>query len=659
YLQKLLLNPQYKDSVGGDLLNANKLDQNTVLKTKFEYLWPDSAVNNDGEASFTTLLAGYQNYYIEASSNPDMPGKYYKATFQAFNTNINDNNPDLWDGTASPDPINVTVTLQPLISRAFLRLLDVETKASIPKGNIIVYYPTAFGAISKKTLVADIDGYAEIKLSDDPLNKYVTKNGTPLSFVGYATGYKPSQTFSFPFNLMGSQFVQKISLNPAGNIAGHLVSADEKAKAFIKGASGQFAIEFKNVYKNVEAYIKTSSGKVYTTSNGYFDIPAAAIAGNKFEIIPKDVAYFDTSYTMNASDAIKKSVDLKDISVYRRKHRIHFVVTDADNGTLVDNAAIQLENILVNTQKGIADFLFENVSVNNYTFIIHGPDGKNYIPITKNVKNEESKDFVTINIAIEKGSEISGKVMLDGSPVKNARVYIDADAKPQPVSNTAKPSGNITSDANLLQAFSDAAGNYTLHGVPVNNQNIDVLATLDTSFAVNGDREKAAIVNKMAVTNFSLKGYRDLVINNLHGFPLTVEKITPTSNADEVKVSGLVHWSESVSNFSLNEINEVIRVEDVLYKSVATAKGKTGIAHDEVITLQGTSSLKLKYLDKYNVQLISPVTDILDLFIPKPLTISKQDDYGVIKGMIKIVDNSFNYPSSYLSFESESFWFAQ
>jgi hypothetical protein len=656
YLQKVLIDPQYKESIGSDVQNASLLDKNTVLKTRFEYLWPDSLVNAQGEAAFTTLLAGYQNYYIEASSNPDMPGKYYKATFKAFNTNIKDDNPDLWDGTASPDPVNVTVTLQPLMSRAFLRLLDVATKSSIPYGKIRVYSgkPLGFGVIVK-TAVADKDGYAELKVSEDPLKTFVSNTTSLVKFSADAAGYKPSEVVSFPFNQQGQQFVYRFSLNPAGNIAGHLVSADERVKGYIKTASGQFAFELNNVYKNVEAYIKTASGKVYQTLNGYFNIPAPAIAGNKIEIIPKDVAYFDTAYTMNAADAIKKSVDLKDISIYRRKHRIHFIVTDADNGSLVDNAAIQLENISVNTQKGIADFLFENVSVNNYTFIIHGPDGKNYIPITKNVKNEESKNFVTINIAIEKGSEISGKVMLDGSPVKNARVYIDADAKPQPVSSIIKATGSITSDANLLQAFTDDAGNYTLHGVPVNNQNIDVLATLDTNFAVNGDREKAAIINKKAVTNFSLTGYRDLVINNLHGFPLTVEKITPTANADEVKVSGLVHWSQSVSNFSLNEINEVIRVEDVLYRSVATAKGKTGVAQDDVVILQGTPDLKLKYLDKYNVQLISSV----DLFTPRPLVISKQDDYGVIKGMIKIVDNSFNYPSSYLNFKNEDFWFAQ
>jgi hypothetical protein len=659
YLQKTLVNPQYTGNTS-DVQNASLLDKNNIFNTKFEYLWLSASVNASGDAGFTTLLAGYNNYYIEAFSNPDQAGKYYKATFQSFNTSINDNNPDLWDGTISPDPINVTVTLQPLVSRAFLRLLDAETKSSIPYGKIRVYnqLPPGFGVITK-TVVADLNGYAEISVSQDPLKSFVTTDGKTIKFSGEATGYNPSGIVGFTFNRQGQQFVYRFSLNPAANIAGHLISADEKVRGYFKTASGQFAYELNNVYKNVEGYIKTASGKVYTTLNGNFNIPAPAIAGNKIEIIPKDVAYFDTAYTMNAADAIKKSVDLKDISIYRRKHRIHFIVTDADNGALVDNAAIQLENISVNTQKGIADFLFENVSVNNYTFIIHGPDGKNYIPITKNVKNEESKNFVTINIAIEKGSEISGKVMLDGSPVKNARVYIDADAKPQPVSNTIKATGNITNDANLLQAFTDDAGNYVLHGVPVNNQNIDVLATLDTSFAVNGDREKAAILNKKAITNFSLTGYRDLVINNLHGFPLTVEKITPTANADEVKVSGLVHWSQSVSNFSLNEINEVIRVEDVLYKSVSTAKGKTGVAQDEVVTLQGTPNLKLKYLDKYNVQLISPVTSIVDLFTPKPLTISKQDDYGVIKGMIQIVDNSFNYPSSYLNFKNESFWFAQ
>lgn len=686
YLQKELINPQYKSSVSGlqivnlpnknnllstklerlaqlknntsNVQNTNLPDKNNMFNSKFEYLWPAADVNSNGEAAFTTLLAGYENYYIEATSNPDMSGKYYKATFQAFSTDINDNNPDFWDGTASPDPINVTVTLQPLSSRAFLRLIDATTQISIPNGKIRVYdpKPLGFGAVSK-TVLADQDGYAELKVSDDPLKNYVPKDGTTINFSGEAPGYIPSQygKEQFTFNLQGSQFADKISLNPSGKIMGHLVSADEKVRGYIKTASGEFAFELNNSHKSVEGYIKTASGKIFSTDKyGNFDIPTPVLTGNTIEIIPKDVAYFDTSYTMNVSDVIKKTVDLKDIQVYRRKHRIRFIISDSENGSAVDNATIELDNISKNTQKGIAEFLFENVSVNNYTFIIHGPDGKNYIPITKNVKNEESKDFVTINVSIERGSEISGTVTLDGKPVQHARVYIDANAKQQPAAGTPKPQGAITDDANLLQAFTDASGNYTLHGVPVNNQKIDLLATLDTSFAVSGDRQKADVTNKKATANFSLTGYKDLVINNLDGFPLTVEKITPTSNADEVKVTGLVHWTESVSNFSLNEINTVIRVENVLYKSVATAKGKTGVAQDDVVTLDGTSGLKLKYLDKYNVMLKSP-----DLFTPKPLTITKENDYGTIKGMIEIVDNSFNYPSSYLNFNNESFWFAQ
>jgi|GEM_PF-5448507 len=210
YLQKKLIDPQYKDSIGGDVQNAKPLDISTVLKTKFEYLWPDSVVNNNGEVLFTTLLAGYQNYYIEGSSNPDVPGKYFKATFQSFNTNINDNNPDLWDGTISPDPINVTVTLQPLMSRAFLRLLDVETKSSIPLGTIRVYHP---GSISKP-IIADQNGYVEITVGKEPLKSFVTKDTSKIYFRGEASGYNNSEIVSFPFNLQGQQFVYIFSLSP-------------------------------------------------------------------------------------------------------------------------------------------------------------------------------------------------------------------------------------------------------------------------------------------------------------------------------------------------------------------------------------------------------------------------------------------------------------
>src|SRR5690606_16067241 len=92
-----------------------------------------------------------------------------------------------------------------------------------------------------------------------------------------------------------------------------------------------------------------------------------------------------------------------------------------------------------------------------------------------------------------------------------------------------KPEGKITQDANLVAAYTDSQGKYTLRGVPVDNQEIFVRATLDTTFTVAGDKQPASIKGGKAVADLNLKSYSQAVINKIYGFPLTVESLTPVN----------------------------------------------------------------------------------------------------------------------------------
>ena len=74
---------------------------------------------------------------------------------------------------------------------------------------------------------------------------------------------------------------------------------------------------------------------------------------------------------------------------------------------------------------GEATFDFENVSINNYTLVVKGPDGKGYIPKVINLKNEESKTGKNYSIKLKKGGSVSGTVTLDGDPIAGARIYLD------------------------------------------------------------------------------------------------------------------------------------------------------------------------------------------------------------------------------------------
>ncbi len=156
--------------------------------------------------------------------------------------------------------------------------------------------------------------------------------------------------------------------------------------------------------------------------------------------------------------------------------------------------------------------------------------------------------------------------------------------------------------------------------------------------------------------DLNLKAYSQAIINKIYGFPLTVEEINPV-NSKQVKVTGLVHWTEAISDFSLKEVNKVLRVEDILFDMVNKEGSTVGIAHDDEVAIRGVSTLKLSYLNKYNVAIQSAGAQ--NNFNTQPLLLKREKDFGKISGKIKIVDNSFNYPSSYLNFDKSEFYLAK
>ncbi|MEI6124046.1 MAG: hypothetical protein WCQ95_10520 [Bacteroidota bacterium] len=643
YKYAQLISPQYKttgetiDKTGAQNLQPG----NNIFDEKFELLWPPTDNSANGWVEFSTLLAGFDNYYIEACSNPT-GNKTYQATFSSVDTKVDFKNPDYWYGIKSPDTVIVKMKLIPLHSRALIRLLDYTSQQSISgnKGGKVRIINETWGNWDEKAV--DKDGYVEFLATNDGR---ISNLPSPVLFKGYANGYKQAKqdTTSFHFNKTGDQFFYNYMLKPDKIMKGRIVNKDDNNKG-------------------VPSYIKVDSGLVVSTgTDGSFDnLPLPGVAGKKVFIIPNDIGFFDSLYVVKTTDVSKPIVDIGDFGVYRRKHRIKFIVTTANNYYLND-ATVQMGDSIKKTKgKGVVTYNFENVSVNNYTFIIRGPDGQNYIPKILNLKNEESRDTVTKIVVLDMGSEVSGVVTLDGQPVKHAKVYIDVDQQTS-VFNPFNQNA-LSNDANLIVAYSGSGGVYHLRGVPVNNQEIYLHATIDTNFTVNGDLQNAKILNHSGSANFSLSSFKKMLVNNLFGFPLSVEKIVPVnSDSSIVKITGLVHWSKAISNFMLDETSQVLRIEDVLYKATIVNNKTVGVAQDASVNIQGVTSLKFKYLKKYNVKLTaSPPNGFYNIFNPPPLVISNDNDWGVIKGKVSIVDNSFNYPSTYLNFADavNSFYFA-
>ncbi|HOO85227.1 MAG TPA: hypothetical protein PLS94_11715, partial [Prolixibacteraceae bacterium] len=651
----------------------NPVYHNTGNNASFEQLWPKQTVNADGT---TNILGGLlqsekYNYAIQASSFVNTGSKTYESTIVDMPTII-DNNLN-WSNPVIPED-SVTIVLTPLPSRILVHVKDNlsgqplgssrNTRVQFSNMNIPYFW------LNDQSAPVDNYGYLELFVDQPPLSEYFN-NQTEQSNIyltASAEGFnQPEALYKTTLRKMGSQATPTLSLLPAANITGRIIDADYQA------TNGQI------IFNGVRAYIQADSSTIFETDNfGSFDMPIAPKAGVEVKIIPKDVAWFDTVYVLTAADAQKKTIDIGELKVYRRKHRILFNITQkmppgfTGPPTPISGATIQLgPDMVISTANGVAKFEFENVSVNNYTFIVRGPQGEGYIPKTVNVTNTESRDFKYINIELEQGSQISGTVTLDGNAVKNARVYLEAYTSNTPMEHssysnilqnassiiTSNNTATSSNDMSLLEARTNAKGNFTIKGIPVNNQNINIIATLDTTFTVSGDKKTITISNGNGQANLSLTSFKDITVNKLFGFPLSVENITNV-NATQIRVTGLVHWTEAISDFTLSDNNKLLRVENVLFNIVTGIGGKkTAVPVNNSIAIQGVTNLKMSYLGKYNVKLTS--AEQTQAYNSTPLTLSKENDLGTISGKMQIVDNSFNYPSSYLNFDNSEFYLAK
>jgi len=674
-----LLNPQYNTQDAAS--NSAKINAGNILSQKFEQLWPAKPTmynpgNQTNYSPLTSLLQSqFMYYFIESSSYVAENNLTYQATIQEV-PQVQQVTETDWANPVIP-VVETDILLKPLVSRALITVRNVSSGSVVTKNDgarvMLSKEQYISGNSDFKTVPVDDYGKAEILVSGgSALDEYVAdgQNPTIVYFFAGANGYRDSGTGAgYSFIRKGVQFVKDIGLSPSHKVTGTVKCPDEKLAD--------------NSMATVQAYVQVRDGKYFeTNSAGYFEIPAPYMAKDTLKIIPKDVAYFNGSYLFTDADAAKDLLELNDVLVYRRRHRIQFSVTEktdqAGPPKRIAGATIQLgDSVRTTDASGTARFNFENVSVNNYTFVVRGAAGSGYIPKTVNVTSKETKDFVTKSVELEKGSEISGLVRLDDTPVKNARVYIDVSntstqvvsaqnishtsgTTPYPVAKPAgpaynKPEGKITQDANLVVTYTDGQGKYILRGVPVNNQDINIRATLDTTFTVVGDKQTASIKAGKAVADLNLKSYSQAVINKIYGFPLTVESLTPV-NSKQVKVTGLIHWTEAVSDFSLNEVNKVLRIEDVVFNLINKEGSMVGIANDDEVVINGVTMLKLSYLNSYNIALQSAGTQ--NIFNTQPLSVKRVNDFGKIAGKMKIVDNSFNYPSSYLNFDKSEFYLA-
>jgi hypothetical protein len=593
-------------------------------------------------------------YYVQICPSIQISGTFFKPIIIPF------------------DQSSVSIELSP--SRIAGRIQDASVKNTTQKGLNGAWVEIKNLKSGKTKIInVDKDGYFEY-LNFVFLNFKTWEDNTEFEISAFAFGYK-SQTVKAKLSKLGSQFVNSFMLEPASIVKGKVVNYEKDEKGILKTV-------------NVESFIMRADSSLYSTNaDGSFSIPMPSLSLQTMTIIPKDIKYFDSTLKFTSVKAVN---NLEEIYVKKRLHRMRFQMKD-ENGTLIKNTNFKINinnETEATTSNGIGEFMFANVSINNFNVLVKDING-DYIPQIMQVKNNETKSFVLYDITLKKGAMVSGNVKLDGVNLKHALVYIDYKAANQSLNIPAniqyqvlssgfsglgsvnseflpltmyylgneEPKGIELNQKNgiaILKTWTDANGNYTIKGIPSDVNNIRVYATMDTTFTVIGDNQSLSFSNKLATANFDLKKFDKMKIDNLWGFPFHVESIVNNSKSNETTVSGQVDLNVCESPFDLAELKNTYRINSVTFKTSGNAS--SAAPKDNEVLIDDVIALKVKYRSKYNVMLMSKLPSGVNgnPLWPNtaPLKIQNENGKGTVSGFAMIVDNSFNFPSTYLNFQN-------
>ncbi|MHC1706920.1 MAG: hypothetical protein AB9842_05290 [Bacteroidales bacterium] len=646
-----------------------------------EYYWIDSVFTDDeGVAKLPKLLLEPNSYYLQVATNPSDNTMFYKMRIeylkgysyygvQSFGQSGPQNtgggyisytdddfyvyyncdnftyqsyhdidlvywNQELYDKI---DYTTYKVCLDPLPPRIAGKVFDSYSRKGVSGAQVSLLFNG-----SAVNPVKNTDNYGRFE--------YILTSGVNLQETNYykltiqKSGYK-TYVSEGSIDKKGMQIVKDCPVLPDALVKGGIT--DEQGKP-------------------LAAYIQVGDGDIRDNQMplGWFFYYTSSGNNKKLIIIPHDPAYFNDTLNINIPE--NGTLNVGYIKLFKRKHRIRFDVADADTKAPVVNATVTMLHNGVSVKTALpssgfeyrasALFVFENVSVNNYRVNIKGPPGQGYIQKEFNLKNAESIDTIVHKIYLKKGKTISGVVKLNGTPVKHARVYAD-----QSSFGTSYPDSLPD-----MTTFTGANGSFSLTGVPMQiGQTIKVYATLDTNFTVIGD-VKSLTLNLQQIqgpqnVQFNLKRFTKMKIEDIYNFPLEIESLS-VLNADStrVKITGKVDLKKSSSPFTwIDQNTPLARLKDVeLLLDPQDGKGKP--VKDE-LTFNGLSSFRMQYANKmYNVLVHAPSTSTVInghiFYFPNSLTLKKITNTASVRALVKIVDNSFNFPSTYLSFPDGEFY---
>ena len=597
-----------------------------------------------------------------------------------FERQTEDNLPLIPHGL-SGEQINVNFDLNPLGTNAYGYVMDAETNRGVTarvkmkvNGKWVDTFAEHEGSTNTGTAYT---GHAVTFAAKNFENTIVDTKANP----GKATtigkyGSIQTTTTTQGQNATGISTVFKVNLNTGNN---HVIQSAFNSPSYQNG-NLQIVNAATNQTINQGTFSSTASQSLSTAVNETFMVGSQliAIGRQKFVIdlptrpdsiiiMPYDPAYLTLTAAVNPSGP---GAFLGDFKLQKRKHKIKVRVKTTD-GRTVPNASVYIEGAgeeHVNTNgSGEARFEFVNNSKSNFNIYVKNRgveitangmymmvlNGIPFIPTSKNnVHSEDDLRERVVDITVMPAVKITGTVRFAQSdtPVKDALVYLDLGQG----SNSES------------QAYTNANGRYELlipkytfwdggtGTLEVASAKIKGSYHEDAKTYVGTERMVNMVAGSSSINDIDLviTELGDIDISKLYGFDFRLEKYE--QNGEEYTVSGEVIQVTENDNFALRALADrrlALKVSNLKVRK-SNLRNASNIPIAVPVTEQITfvnQKTQIRAFEHYNAELMGESSGIV-------LNRLSSDSTGTIQGKVRLVDNSFNFPTSYMTIEKTDFY---
>lgn len=383
------------------------------------------------------------------------------------------------------------------------------------------------------------------------------------------------------------------------------------------------------------------------------DLPARP---DSIVILPYDPAYIADTVAVNVKGADEY---LGEFGLRRRKHKLHIWVKTAD-GTVVKGAKVQIDGAEGNNPqytdaKGIASFEFVNNSTSNFTvwvtnrdtLSIQGASGNQdilIVPKSINIGSEDDLALRTKEVTVERAAVLAGKVLFekDESPVEGALVYVD-----QGMGSNSE-----------MKAITRSDGTYLL---PVPQQNtaairIDIVCSYSApgkTYVGSSASYPSTGKTRESSFDFTIREVEEIDISKLYGFPVKLSKLV--AEKGQYRITGELHTLADNENFALrSELAEgkSLAFDDLVVKA-------SSLLNPNGVPVAVPIDEKVTFINKeINIRAFRVFKARLSAANSGPLSVKRAsaDTTGMLLGQVRIVDNSFNFPTSYMTISNQDFF---